>query len=100
LIHINHDADLYIPNTFTPNNDGRNDVFLPVGTEVRDYEFAVYNRWGDLVFETEDQAQVWDGSYQGADHYIQDGIYSYKVAYNGTCSAEKIVKTGYITVIR
>lgn len=100
LIHINHDADLYIPNTFTPNNDGRNDVFLPVGTEVRDYEFSVFNRWGDLVFETEDQSQVWDGSYQGSDHYIQDGVYSFKVAYNGTCSAEKIVKTGYITVIR
>lgn len=100
LVHINHDADLYIPNTFTPNNDGVNDVFVPVGTEVRDYEISVWNRWGDLVFETEEQGKVWDGSYQGGDHYVQDGIYTFKVVYNGTCSAEKIVKTGYITVLR
>ena len=100
LVHIDHDADLYIPNTFTPNNDGKNDVFFPKGTEVREYEFAVWNRWGDQVFSSVDQAAVWDGSYQGSTHYVQDGIYSYRVAYNGTCSAEKIVKTGHITVIR
>lgn len=100
LVHIDHDADLYIPNTFTPNNDGVNDVFQPVGTEVRDYEFAVWNRWGNLVFETEEQGKVWDGSYNGGDHYVQDGTYTFRVAYNGTCSAEMIVKTGYITVIR
>jgi gliding motility-associated-like protein len=100
LVHIDHDADLYIPNAFTPNNDGRNDVFQPKGTEVRDYEFSVWNRWGDQVFSSVDQSAVWDGSYQGGTHYVQDGIYTYRVTYNGTCSAEKILKTGYITVLR
>lgn len=100
LIEISADADVFIPNAFTPNNDGINDVFVAVGEEVREYELSVWNRWGDLVFQTEDPTQVWDGGYQGGDHYVQDGLYTYRVVYNGSCSAEKIVKTGHITSFR
>lgn len=100
LFHIDHEANLYIPNAFTPNNDGVNDVFLPVGTEVRDYEISVWNRWGDLVWQTTDQFEPWIGNYDGGDHYVQDGMYTYKVIYNGACNAEKIVKVGYVVVLR
>lgn len=100
LFHIDHEANLYIPNAFTPNNDGVNDVFQPVGTEVRDYEISVWNRWGDLVWQTNDQFEPWIGNYQGGDHFVQDGMYTYKVIYNGQCNAEKIVKVGYVVVLR
>lgn len=100
LTHIDHEANLYIPNAFTPNNDGVNDVFQPVGTEVRDYDISVWNRWGDMVWQTSDQSEPWVGDYQRGGYYVQDGVYSYKVIYNGTCNAEKIVKVGYVVVLR
>ncbi|MFT5247572.1 MAG: gliding motility-associated-like protein [Flavobacteriales bacterium] len=100
LTHIAHDATLYIPNAFTPNNDGVNDYFVPVGDDTRYFRFSVFNRWGEVVFDSEDSNQVWDGSFQGSDHYVPNGLYTYSLVYASACSAEKVVKKGYITVIR
>lgn len=100
LTHLAHDADVYIPNAFTPNGDGINDVFVPVAANADFYEFSVWNRWGDIVFETTDPTGVWDGSHQGGEYYVQDGVYTYKVVYNSTCDAEKVEIVGNITVIR
>jgi gliding motility-associated-like protein len=57
----------YIPNAFTPNNDGRNDVFKPMifGNVIR-YSFVIYNRWGQKVFESNDLLKGWNGTFQGA----------------------------------
>lgn len=56
----------YIPNAFTPNNDGRNDVFKPViGGELQYYTFSIYNRWGEVVFKTTDISKGWDGNFKG-----------------------------------
>lgn len=56
----------FIPNAFTPNNDGTNDVFKPILTEhFIDYRFLVYNRWGEKVFETKDYIKGWDGTFKG-----------------------------------
>ncbi len=54
----------YVPNAFSPNNDGINDVFIPKGIFVDEerYEFVIYNRWGELVFETKDVNVGWDGN--------------------------------------
>jgi gliding motility-associated-like protein len=56
----------YIPNAFTPNNDGRNDVFKPMifGNVIR-YSFVVYNRWGQKVFESNDLSKGWNGTFHG-----------------------------------
>jgi gliding motility-associated-like protein len=57
----------YIPNAFTPNNDGRNDVFRPlIYGSVVNYNFAVYNRWGQQVFMSADWMKGWDGTVRGA----------------------------------
>ena len=60
------DRDIFIPLAFTPNNDGKNDIFKPVifGTPDK-YEFAIYNRWGQLVFYTKNIAEAWDGNFRG-----------------------------------
>ncbi|MCB0762755.1 MAG: PKD domain-containing protein [Flavobacteriales bacterium] len=100
LTHIAHDASIYIPNAFTPNNDGVNDFFQPVGDDTRFFRLSVWNRWGDLVFSSEDPSIVWDGSYQGQDHYVPNGIYTFSLVYASSCSAEKVVKEGHVTVIR
>lgn len=68
---------MYIPNAFTPNNDGRNDVFIGDGVGVQSYEMWVYNRWGQIVFYTASIDEGWDGTYKGAP--AESGVYVYRV---------------------
>jgi gliding motility-associated-like protein len=75
------DCDLYLPNTFTPNNDGINEVFKPVyHCEMSDYELKIYNRMGKLVFSTNDPNTGWNGYYRSSNG-IED-IYNYSLQYN------------------
>jgi len=57
--------DVFVPNTFTPNNDGHNDILYVRSSVVQELYFAVYNRWGEMVFETNDITKGWDGTYKG-----------------------------------
>ncbi len=69
-----------MPTAFTPNNDGRNDVFRPVvepGCPVSKFSFAVYNRWGECVFRSHDANQGWDGYFNGLP--AESGVYYYIV---------------------
>ncbi|MFZ6050490.1 gliding motility-associated C-terminal domain-containing protein [Halocola ammonii] len=94
------EASLYIPNAFTPDGDGVNEVFQVVGDEIERFEMRIYNRWGQVIFKTEDHTEVWDGSVNGGDHYVQDGLYSYMVTVKSTCKADEEVYYGNITVLR
>lgn len=68
---------LFIPNAFSPDNDGYNDVFLVNGNNITDMTMEVYNRWGQRVFVTNDQSIGWDGRFQGAD--LPPDVYGYYV---------------------
>ena len=75
-VMVYYDYILYIPNTFTPNNDGENDLFGPKGLRMNkymNYQFIIYNRWGEEVFFTEDVSDKWSG--EGS----QDGVYNWVV---------------------
>ncbi len=69
----------YAPNSFTPDNDGINDVWIPTSTGLAAYMCQVYNRWGDVVFETDDPSVGWQGNVRGGAHYAPDGVYLYEV---------------------
>ena len=73
-------TSVFIPNTFTPNNDGLNDVWeIVYDLECwEDLEFWIYNRWGQLVYYGVEEL-FWDGSVNGGNHYVADGVYVYKV---------------------
>ena len=71
---------LYVPNAFTPNNDGVNDVFKAEGVNIRGYQMHIYNRWGQLIFTSDDPEEPWLGNVQGGDHYAPDGLYMWKFA--------------------
>ncbi len=79
------DAKVFVPNAFTPNKDGKNEVFIPkailifnqTGNPILDYKFEIYNRWGEQVFETNDLNVGWDGTYKG--ELCQEGHFVYKV---------------------
>ena len=66
-ISIEGDYIVFTPSAFTPNGDGRNDIFIPEGIGIsRDhYEFYVFNRWGELIFESYNPSVGWDGTYKG-----------------------------------
>lgn len=74
---------IYVPNAFTPNNDGVNDAFFVEGVAPRGYLMEIYNRWGALVFRSEDPMEVWQGNDQqsGGEHYVPDGVYTWRVRY-------------------
>lgn len=59
------DPDIFVPDAFTPNGDGSNDALFVRGRHIASMELKVFDRWGELVFATEDQAKGWDGSYMG-----------------------------------
>ncbi len=91
------DADVYIPNTFTPNGDGANDVMYARGNKITTIYFAIYNRWGEMVFETRDKTVGWDGIYK--ERPADVGVFGYYVkvtCYNGL----ETFKKGNITLIR
>ena len=88
--------ELYLPNAFTPNDDGKNQVFLPVFSypdEVEEYRMEIYNRWGTLVFRTEEKSFGWDGA------NAINGVYAVVVHYKTRGEKPKTVK-GSVTVVR
>jgi gliding motility-associated-like protein len=62
---VSTNCDVFIPTAFSPNNDGYNDLFNMMRNSVKSYTLKVYNRWGELVFQTNDIANSWDGTYKG-----------------------------------
>jgi gliding motility-associated-like protein len=75
-----HCIPFAIPNAFTPNQDGKNDVFRPMITSVvNGYKMSIFSRWGELVFSTDQQLKGWDGYYKG---YLQPpGTYVYLIQF-------------------
>jgi len=93
-------TSLYIPNTFTPDEDEHNTLFKPITDfEILEWQFRIYNRWGELVFQTNDYSIGWNGRF--GEIHCQDGIYSYDLQYR-SCEQEqkKIEVTGHVNVIR
>jgi gliding motility-associated-like protein len=104
-ISIEFDEDLiyYIPNTFTPDGDGHNQTFKPVftsGFDPYNYEMLIYNRWGEIIFETHDVTYGWDGTYALANYTCQDGVYLYKIIFKNPLSDERKVVCGSVTLLK
>ncbi|MFY9309534.1 MAG: gliding motility-associated C-terminal domain-containing protein [Bacteroidia bacterium] len=88
-----------LPNAFSPNNDGHNDLFILQGLKNRVTEFSIiiYNRWGEKVFESNVPERAWDGTYNGK--LMDNGVFVYYI--NATLSTgKKIIKKGNISLIR
>ena len=88
---------LWIPKAFTPNADGRNDIFLPIGTDILQFNIFIYNRWGQPIFTSNDLNIGWDGRQEN--HMVQPGVYTYKVEYLTSCSENPVLKTGFVLVV-
>jgi gliding motility-associated-like protein len=97
---VRDDFRFYMPTGFTPNDDGLNDFLVPSFTyEPELYHLQIFNRFGDVVFDSKDYREVWLGDYRGNGYYVPNGIYSYIVTTRGV---ERDLKTykGTVTVMR
>lgn len=91
------EEDVYIPNAFTPNSDNANDNLYVRGNNIEELLFRVYDRWGELVFETTNQSEGWDGKYKGKDCDPAVFVYYLEI----TCGeGETYFEKGNVSLIR
>ena len=92
--------DIHIPNAFTPNGDGVNDYFLPIGYNITEFHMQIFNRWGQLVYETDDFEKGWNGEAKGVPGEI--GAYVYYVVWQGKLDGvfDSGTLKGNVTLIR
>ncbi len=91
---------LYIPNTFTPNGSGLNDTFGPVfyGDTPESFSFLIFNRWGQVVFESSDIYSLWDGTFKSLP--AQEDVYLWRMEYKQFNNVNIIQKRGHVTLLR
>ncbi|MDX2247847.1 MAG: PKD domain-containing protein [Bacteroidia bacterium] len=89
--------DIFVPNAFSPNNDGNNDDFLVYLPNIANGELSIFNRWGQLLYRTSDLSAGWDGTYNGKP--VPEGVYVFAVEGVGV-DGTSVSRTGTVTLIR
>ncbi|MDC3253093.1 gliding motility-associated C-terminal domain-containing protein [Crocinitomicaceae bacterium] len=100
LFNVIYDVIIYAPNTFTPDGDEFNQIWRPqlTGINIYDFDLYIFNRWGELVWETHDPNVGWDGTYDGK--IAPDGPYSWRARASNNYNDEKYEFNGAINLIR
>jgi gliding motility-associated-like protein len=98
---IDPDVTLFVPNAFTPNDDGINDMFFPqgVGMDPDHFEMWIFDRWGNMIFYTDDFAKGWDGMVQGHSNPCQQDVYVWKIK-AADMLGNKHNLIGHVTLVR
>ncbi|MFQ3578713.1 MAG: PKD domain-containing protein [Bacteroidales bacterium] len=95
---LSQESDIGMPTAFTPNKDGENDIALPRGWGIKEFiEMRIYNRWGQLVYQTYDITQGWDGTFKGKPQNQETFVWT--IFYKDN-KDETIMKKGYLTLLR
>jgi gliding motility-associated-like protein len=101
FITIEQDPIFYVPNAFTPDGNQFNEIFQPVfadNLELSEFSFKIYNRWGEILFESKDPATGWDGTYGGK--MVQDGTYVYTLEFQEKGFDKVFQERGNVVVLR
>lgn len=85
--------EIFVPNVFSPNDDGYNDIFKPRGTEPYAYELRIYDRWGNMVFQSNQIENGWDGRYKGK--LMNSAVFVYYIL-----AAGEVIQKGNVTLLR
>jgi len=92
----------YVPNVFTPDGDDYNETFQPIftsGYDKYDFHLMIFNRWGELIFESYDADRGWDGTY-GNRGLVQDDVYIWKIVFKETMSEKMHEHYGHVTILK
>jgi len=101
VISVREELLYFVPNTFTPDGDEYNQVFLPVfesGFDVHDYHMMVFNRWGEVVFESFDHTVGWDGTYNGK--IVQAGSYIWRIEFGLEYTDAREIISGHVSLMK
>jgi len=94
----------YVPNTFTPDKDNYNEMFQPVfthGFDPQKYTLYIFNRWGELIFESHDTDKGWNGTYSvDSNKIVKEGTYLWKIIFKETMSDKHHTHTGHVNLLR
>jgi gliding motility-associated-like protein len=102
-VNIDNTFYFFMPNSFTPDGDGLNDVFLPSFSsieEIREYEFQVVNRWGEIIFKTDDPKMAWVGNSRNGEFYTHNDLFTWNVHVSFNNLQVDKNYTGTVTVLR
>ena len=101
-VHVFQDYTIYVPNSFTPDQNGVNEIFKPVmeGFDEDDYTLYIFNRWGDLIFESHDMQVGWDGTFAGQDYRVQDGAFTWKIIAGLKDSSDSKIFVGHVVLLK
>jgi trimeric autotransporter adhesin len=99
-VQVEDELIFHVPNAFTPDGDEYNNTFQPVfhsGYDPFSFTMTIYNRWGEIVFETHDVTIGWDGDYNGSTS--KEGVYTWTIQFKNTGSDKKSVYSGHFSLI-
>ena len=101
-VEVGHDHSIYVPNAFTPDANGVNEIFKPIlfGFDEFSYTLLVFNRWGELIFESHDMDIGWDGYYAGDAYLCQDGVYTWKIFARVKNTTEDQMYVGHVNLLK
>lgn len=99
-IIVNGEITFYVPNAFTPNNDGNNDMFTGYGIGLLDVDFLIFDRWGKNIFRSNNLARGWDGTYYNSGDPCPEGTYVYLFRINVQGEDLPREYTGRVTLVR
>tara|TARA_B110001469_G_C9648429_1_gene329370 strand:+ start:4109 stop:6886 length:2778 start_codon:yes stop_codon:yes gene_type:complete len=99
-LYVKHELLVYVANTFTPNDDNINEIFIPSteGLKEEGYKFMIFNRWGQLIFTTNSKTEGWDGKFKG--FIVKEDAYIFRIEGIIKENDEEYEKVGHVTVLK
>ncbi|MBX7051261.1 MAG: PKD domain-containing protein [Flavobacteriales bacterium] len=103
IVVVNDIFNVFVPNAFTPDNDDLNEVFLPKLTGIpfiETYKFQIFDRWGTVIFETDDPEMAWTGDVRNGEYYAKDDAYNWLIVVQLKNSDKERVYRGHVILVR
>lgn len=97
-IEIAKPVNIFAPNAFSPDNDGINDLFFIAGGGIEEFVLEIFNRWGEIIFSSNDINEHWDGTHEGTD--VPQGSYVYQVKGRSVDGSASVLKSGTVALVR
>lgn len=101
IVYMEGGSVYYVPNSFTPDGNEFNQVFHPVfssGIDPTEYNLKIFNRWGEIVFESNDTEVGWDGTYHGI--LAPEGVYTWRIEFGSIWNSEKEIIHGHVNLLK